>query len=446
MFGNIMQYKKINLYLCLNSNIFTMKNILSFFILFISVTGFAQEYDTYFINKTLRVDYTFAGNAREQHVFLDKLNELPQWAGRKHNLSGSFLDGNGQIKMYDIQSGECIYKTPFSSLFQEWVTTDEAKETSKSFENVYLLPFPKHKTRIEVSFRNRQGKYDTKLSHIVDPDDILIQKKGYDNVTSHTLMHSARKENAINVVIVAEGFTETEMPVFRKYAQKTIEHTFLHEPFGKYKDSFNFYVVESVSEESGVSVPREGLWKNTSVHSHFDTFYSNRYLTTSRVKDLHDILAGIPYEHIIILANTDVYGGGGILNSYTLTTTGHSNFKPVVVHEFGHSFAGLADEYFYENDTFDDTYPLDVEPWEHNVTTLVNFDSKWKSMLSPQTPIPTPITDSGKYKVGVYEGAAYSFKGIYRGNVDCRMKTNTARRFCPVCQSAIENLILFYTE
>lgn len=422
-----------------------MKGILIFLNLFLSFFCYSQDFDAYFVNKTLRVDYIFGGNSEQQFVVLDQLNELPQWAGRKHNLSKSHLDGNGQIKMFDPKSGQCIYKNTFSSLFQEWITTEEATKVSRSFENVYLLPFPKDDVRIEVSFRNRQGKYETKISHTVSPGDILIHKKGYKNVTPHTLAHKGENDgSSINVAIVAEGFTKEEMPVFRKYAKATINHIFGHEPFGKYSDNFNFYLVESASEDSGVSVPREGVWKNTSVRSHFDTFYSDRYLTTSRVKDLHDLLAGIPYEHIIILANTDVYGGGGILNAYTLTTTGHSNFEPVVVHEFGHSFAGLADEYFYENDTFDDTYPLDVEPWEHNITTMVDFNSKWKDMLSPRVPVPTLLDDSTKYKVGVYEGAAYSFKGIYRGSVDCRMKTNTADEFCPVCQRAIERLILFY--
>ena len=151
-----------------------------------------------------------------------------------------------------------------------------------------------------------------------------------------------------------------------------------------------------------------------------------------------------PYEHIIILANTDVYGGGGIYNSYTLTTAHHPMFKPVVVHEFGHSFGGLADEYFYEDDVMTDTYPLDVEPWEQNISTQVNFASKWKDMLPLGTPIPTPIAERKKYPVGVYEGGGYSAKGIYRPAYDCRMKTNGYPEFCPVCQRAIRRMIEFY--
>ena len=158
------------------------------------------------------------------------------------------------------------------------------------------------------------------------------------------------------------------------------------------------------------------------------------------------MLAGIPYEHIIILANTDEYGGGGIYNAFTLTTAHHKDFKPVVVHEFGHSFGGLADEYFYVEDLFSDTYPADKEPWEQNITTLTHFGSKWKDMITAGTPIPTDPKQSKKFPVGVYEGAGYSAKGIYRPSVDCRMKSNPAGAFCPVCQRALERLINFYTE
>ena len=214
------------------------------------------------------------------------------------------------------------------------------------------------------------------------------------------------------------------------------------------KDRFNIVAVACPSKDSGVSIPRKNEWKETAVHSHFDTFYSDRYLTTRSVKTIHNWLTGIPYEHIIILANTDTYGGGGIYNSYTLTTAHHSTFKPVVVHEFGHSFGGLADEYAYTDEP-SPLYPYDIEPWEPNITTLVHFEDKWKDMLPEDFKIPTETLNNASEmntKVGVFEGAGYTMKGIYRPTMDCRMKTNEAPAFCPVCQRALKRMIEFYTE
>ena len=423
-----------------------MKLILTLFTcLFVTGCAYAQNFSDYFTNKTLRIDYLFTGNADKQSISLDELSELPVWAGRRHHLSELPLEGNGQIVMRDVASGKVIYTTSFSSLFQEWLETDEAKEVTKGFENTFLLPYPKQPVEVEVTLYSPRKKRLATYKHIVRPDDILIHKRGVSHVTPHRYMlQSGNEKDCIDVAILAEGYTEKEMDIFYQDAQRTCESLFSYEPFRSMKGKFNIVAVASPSTDSGVSVPRKNQWKQTAVHSHFDTFYSDRYLTTSRVKSIHNALAGIPYEHIIILANTDVYGGGGIYNSYTLTTAHHPMFKPVVVHEFGHSFVGLADEYFYDDDVMTDTYPLDVEPWEQNISTRVNFASKWKDMLPSGTPIPTPIAEKKKYPVGVYEGGGYSAKGIYRPAYDCRMKTNEYPEFCPVCQRAIRRMIEFY--
>ena len=423
------------------------KYILFALALVFSLNVFPQKFSDHFGNKTLRLDYIFSGNATNQIVSIRDIKQLPQWAGRRVNLDSLHLKGNGQIVVRDAATNKIIYKEAFSTLFQEWLTTPESREISKAFENTFLVPFPLERVSIEVLFRKRDGTYELKYSQEVDPDDILIKKVDNGELPVYSYIHKGCEiEKAINVVFVAEGYTADEMTKFREHSNVACGQILGHEPFGRLKDKFNFIAVETLSKDSGVSVPRERQWKETIIGSHFDTFYSERYLTTSRVFALHDVLAGIPYAHIIILANTDVYGGGGIFNAYTLTTTGHAAFKPVVVHEFGHSFAGLADEYFYIGDTFDNTYPLDVEPWEANITTLRDFDSKWKSQLAPNTPVPTDINQAHKYSVGVYEGAGYSPKGIYRPVDDCRMKTNTCTAFCPVCQRAIADLVKFYTE
>lgn len=411
----------------------------------IMTTVNAQEYADYFEDKTLRLDYVFGGNADQQYILLDELVSYPEWHGRKHHLSENALKGNGQVRIYDSNTNEIIYTTSFSSLFQEWLSTEEAQANTKSFENVFLVPFPKEKVKVEIVLFDSTGKEKNKLAQVVDPKDILIHSRGIDHVTPYEYLHKAKDQNkAINVVFIAEGFTINEMDKFLEAAKVSVSEIFKHQPFDRYTDNFNFIAVKSTSIDSGVSVPRKGEWKQTAIESNFDTFYSERYLTTNRLKKMHNILAGIPYEHIIVLANTDVYGGGGIYNSYTLTTTGHKDFKPVVVHEFGHSFAGLADEYFYENDVLSDFIASDNEPWEQNITTLNDFDSKWKSKLKNGTPIPTPVSKAKNYPIGVYEGLPGN--GIYKSTTECRMRTNQHDTFCSVCQDAIEQLILFYID
>ena len=116
----------------------------------------------------------------------------------------------------------------------------------------------------------------------------------------------------------------------------------------------------------------------------------------------------------------------------TVTTSDHPTFRPVLVHEFGHAYGGLGDEYFYD-DGYETMYPADTEPWEPNLTTLIDFQSKWADMLS----VPG---------VGVFEGGGYQSKGVYRPAQDCRMKTNEAKNFCPVCSRALVRITDFYTS
>ena len=418
-------------------------------LLFAWVGGNAQDFDDYFVDKTLRVDYLFVGNAERQCISLDELVSLPGWAGRRHSLDRLPLEGNGDLTMTDKESGKVIYRTSFSSLFQEWLGEKEARQVTRGFENTFLVPYPKRTAIVTIRLKDAYHRSCATLRHEVNPKDILIHQRGTAQVTPHRyLLESGSADECIDLAILAEGYTADEMDLFYKDAQDACDAIFAHEPFKRMKNKFNVVAVESVSQDSGVSIPRKGEWKHTAVGSHFDTFYSDRYLTTRSVKVMHNWLAGIPYEHIIILANTDTYGGGGIYNAYLLTTAHHAMFKPVVVHEFGHSFGGLADEYAYE-EAPSPLYPYAVEPWEPNITTLKDFGSKWKDMIPEGTPIPTPVeTDSTRIytQVGVYEGAGYTLKGIYRPTTECRMKINEAPCFCPVCERALERMIRFYTE
>ena len=405
----------------------------------------AQVFDDYFEDKTLRIDYIFSGNSSSQAISLDQLNQSPRWYGKRSNLSEVPVEGNGAIIVKEHSKENIIYKNSFSTLFQEWQTTDEAKTTIKAFENVFLVPMPKDTVDITVELRNNRREVVASMTHVVNPKDILIRHIGEHKTPYETMLQAADTTRCINIAFVAEGYTREEMPIYIEDVKKSIDALFSHEPFKSRKEVFNIIAVEPASEESGTSVPRKGIWKRTALGSHFDTFYTERYLTTLHLKRLHDVLAGLPYEHIIVLVNTEVYGGGGILNSYNLSAAHHAKTLPVVVHEFGHSFAGLADEYAYDNEPIP-MYPADIEPWEPNITTLKDFHGKWEQMISKKTPVPTPADKKYADAVGVYEGAGYSLNGVYRPMQDCRMRTNENPTFCPVCQKAINNLIDFYVK
>lgn len=405
------------------------------------------NFDEYFSDRTLRVDYVFSGTAAGHTISVDGLSMTEGWWGRRVNLDCLPVAGNGRIEMLDSLTGKVIYRMSFSSLFSEWLTQDEAKVTPRAFENTFLLPMPRRTAVVNIDLSDMRLTVTARMSHVVNPSDILIARREVDySIPTRYVHYSGNAREKIDVAILAEGYMREECDSFFVHANKAVASILSHEPFTRYADRFNFIAVATPSDDSGVSVPRFGEWKSTAFSSHYSTFYSNRYLTTRHVKSIHDALSGIPYEHIIILANDMEYGGGGIYNSYTLTTSRNPKFWPVVTHEFGHSFGALADEYYYDNDVMTDSYPKDVEPWERNITTLVDFHGKWENLVPEQTPVPTPAEEAEKYGAGIVEGAAYSSKGIYRSADQCRMRSNTYSSFCPACRQAIERMILFYTQ
>ena len=422
------------------------KTILLFMAILCSMLLQAQRFEDFFEDKTLRIDYNFAGNAHQQEIAVDQLNVSHHWYGKRQRLAELPLEGNGQITVRSHKTGQVIYRHSFSTLFQEWLSYPEAQNVRKSFENVFLVPMPKDTVDVTLDLRNNRREVMASLTHQVVPTDILIRRIGEKDVTPYETIQEAKdSQHCIHIAYLAEGYQQDEMPTFIDDVHVAMEALFEHEPFKSLRDRFHIVAVKAPSQESGTSEPGRGIWKNTALHSHFDTFYSDRYLTTLHLKDMHDWLAGIPYEHIIVLVNSGRYGGGGIFNSYNLTTTHHAKYRPVVVHEFGHSFCGLGDEYAYDIEEVP-MYPKDIEPWEPNLTTLVDFPSKWQDLVDKKTPVPTPLTMQYKDKVGVYQGAGYNLKDVYRPCQDCRMRTNEHPVFCPVCQRALTHLIDFYTK
>lgn len=257
----------------------------------LSSMAFGQSFDDFFINRTIRADYLFTGNKDNQQVVLDGLKSTSGWAGRRHNLSELPLEGNGQITMKDKKTGKTIYRTSFSSLFQEWLGEAEAATLDKGYENSFLIPYPKNNALVTVDLYNANRKISASFTHEINPDDILIRNNDNKSVAPHKyILKNGPAEKCIDVVIMAEGYTKDEMDMFYNDAQRACDAIFSHKPFSENKKHFNIIAVATESRDSGVSIPRENKWKETAVSSHFDTFYSERYLTTSSVKDIHDLL------------------------------------------------------------------------------------------------------------------------------------------------------------
>ncbi len=408
-----------------------MKKYLLLLMTLFSLSVQAQDFEQFFSDSTLRLDYIFAGDVNQQYIYVDQLSKSHRWYGRRHRLAELPLAGNGQITVFDKMTGTVIYRHSFSTLFQEWLATDEAKHTKKSFENVFLIPYPQQPVRIKVELRDYHDKVTAELVHEVDPRDILIRQLQRKKEAPYiTLQQAADTTSCIHIAYVAEGYSAEQMDQYLDDCHVAMDALFEHEPFKTLRNRFNVIALCSPSHDSDVSQPGKGVWRNTALASHFDTFYMTRYLTTLHLKQLHDWLAGTPYEHIIVLANTAHYGGGGIYNSYNLSYTRGKHFRPVVVHEFGHSFGGLGDEYPYGDS--DPMYFADTEPWEPNLTTTTKKPAKWQNLI-----------DAGK--AGLIEGGGYLSKGVWRGQENCRMRTNEHPDFCPVCQQALTKLINFYT-
>lgn len=357
--------------------------------------------------------------------------------------------GEYRFQVTDSATSKLLYVDGFSSLFFEWQTTPEAKKLQRSFESTLLFPFPKKAVKVSIEKRKGFDSWEVINTFQISPSDKLIIKNKPVDAKIKEIQNNCSPNKAIDIVVIAEGYTASEREKFFVDAQKLADNLFTHEPFSRYKSRINIHAVAAVSAENEISMPHKDIWRNTALGAHYYTFYEPRYLTSPNVFSIRDYASLVPYDAIYILANTSTYGGGGIYNFYALASAHSDRAKAeVIVHEFGHSFAGLADEYFYDKeDVFDEMYALNKEPWEPNITTMVQFDKKWKAELPQNCPIPTPVTDETKtQKTGLFEGGGYRTKGIYRPSYDCRMRTNNAPGFCTVCEKAVEKMIIFLTE
>jgi hypothetical protein len=483
-------------------------------LLFTILTSFIMaqseiKFEDFFTDNTLRIDYHHTGDSESELITFDKLYRYGTWAGSLKNLIDNFNNGAYYYNVHDAATGKLIYSKGFDSYFKEYQLSEKAIDgLKKAYHETAIIPFPKQKIKFSVLKRNKTNKLSEVFSSEIDPADYYIINEPvlYKQVKVFKEIYNGDPHTKVDVVILGEGYTDKEIEKFEKDLKKYANLLVSHEPFKKHKNDFNIYGVLKPSEESGTDEPGAAIYKNTVLNSTFYSLGSERYLLTEDNKSMRDLAAHVPYDAIFIMVNTPRYGGGGIYNFFCTFVSDNQFSDYVFLHEFGHSFGGLADEYYTSDVAYNEFYPKGIEPVEPNITYLMDKENiKWKEFLSEGIEIPTPwekteydkmdlawqakrremnskiaelkrnkapheeieklqetynqmdkehsaevdrYLKNSKFwgKTGAFEGAGYSAQGMYRPMLDCLMFSKGTKPFCTVCENRVYEVIKHYTE
>lgn len=431
-----MKIKTINFY-SMNKKLLTL---IGFIFFFASIQ--AQHFDSYFETKTLRLDYVHTGNLDAEIIKPVEYWEKTGWEGIKSRLIDSSNLGSLIFQIYDSLTQQLIFSKSYSTLFEEYRTTEKGEIEIRTFLESIVFPKPKNTVKIVFESLDRRLQKQEVSSFYLNPK----QTKPTKMTKEHQVLDlhiGGTNETCLNILIVPDGYSKKESAKLKADMARIGNYILECTPFKENKHQINLRGIEGYSKQSGITDPNAKILKKTLIGTSFNTIDVDRYLMCEDVWKLHQVADDAPYDAILILANTSKYGGGGIYNFYaTVYADGdEKRIAYVSVHELGHSIGGLADEYYTSEVSVQDYYPLDIEPAEPNLTTLVNFDAKWKSLLDPNTPVPTPNDKTFTEVLGVYEGGGYCAKGVYRPWLNCTMKESIYNNFCPVCKQALERAI-----
>ena len=404
----------------------------------------AQNFDTYFENKTLRLDYLHIGNVHGESIEPVTFWQGGVWSGTRTQLIERERLGEVLLTVKDDRTGKVIFTRSYSTLFGEFVTTKAAETEMGQFEECVLMPYPKMPIMYEFTIYSRHNVGERVFVGIFSPATTPQQpfEKEYEVIDLH---HGGDAEKCLDILIIPDGYAKEDAEKLQKDMKTFAGYILNCSPFKENRNSLNIRAVEGYSDESGITDPNAKIFKNTLINSSYNTIQVDRYLMCLNVWKMNEIADDVPYDAILIVANSTKYGGGGIYNFYAVVNSDGQFSDYVVVHELGHSIAGVGDEYFDSEVSVRDFYPEGVEPVEPNLTTLVNFDKKWKSMIK-DVPVPTPDKKEYDNIVGVFEGGGYVAKGVYRPWRNCTMKDKVYNGFCPVCSKALQNVFDYFSK
>ena len=448
------------------------------------------DYDKYFTSATMRVDYFHTGTASEEHFSLDRVLNDGAWPGSRVVLLDELNRGLYFYKITDTLTNTLLYSRGFASVFGEWQSIGDPNWGT--FHESVRFPWPKVPVRLTIEKRDAKNNFAEVWSIIIDPKARIVNPAVLQSTyKSFTYVDNGKADTHVDIVILGDGYSAAEMDKFHKDVAALTDELFTVEPFKSRKADFNVRAVETPSATSGVNKPHPGVFSRTPLSMSYGAFDSERYALSYDNRTIRDVAASVPYDYMFILINERTYGGGGIFNLYSTVAADNKFSRYIFVHEFGHSFAALADEY-YTSDVSYQTPEVTVEPWEPNVTALFDpANLKWKELVKPGTPIPTPwgktefdnfsygiqnerralraanvpetemealferekntsleMFSKNKYKdaTGAFEGGNYMQFGIYRSALDCIMFTRNKQEFCPACTKAISEVIDMYAK
>jgi hypothetical protein len=410
--------------------------------------GPPPAYDAFFADGVMRVDVMHTGGHGGAEEFsLDDVRHEEAWPGRRTDLVDPTGYGQYRFRVTDAASGRLVFSQGFASLFGEWLTTEEATRLRRSMHESLRFPYPRGPVTVAIDGRDRQGRMQELFRVDVNPSDHNIGWERRQDFPVLDLFVAGPPAEAVDVLILGDGYTAEEMPKFRADARRFAEALFEYEPYRAQRGRISVRAVEVASRETGTDEPRKGIWRDTALSCSFNTFDSERYLTTEDNRAMRDIASLAPYEAIVLMVNTTRYGGGGIFNLYNVFAADSDYAEYIFIHELGHSFGALGDEYHdpgatsYDEEMF---YPRGVEPWEPNITALLDpANLRWGDMVVAGTPIPTPATAEYADRIGAFEGAGYQAHGLYRPCFDSIMFHKVHMGYCPVSERAITRLVVW---
>ena len=454
----------------------------------IFIVGFQSQ--LVLAEQTMRLDYFHTGNATSEVFSIDQLIIEPlEWPGNASQPQDKLLRGQYFFEITQVKKDKTkktIYSRSFSSIYGEWETTLEATKIKRTFHESLRFPKPKGKFTVVLKKRDANNQFEQIWQTELDADDYMNHKEqaNYKQQVIE-IENNGDPAKKVDLLILGDGYTATEQPAFEKKARELSEYFLTSYPFSKRRKDINVWAIAPNSKQSGVSRPSSGKYVDSPLGATYDAFRSERYVLTYDNRNWRQVASSAPYDAVIIITNSETYGGGGIYGLYSTAAANSDWADYLFVHEFGHHFAGLADEYYTSSVAYQAPAKI-VEPYEPNVTALLDpRNIKWKHLVTKNTPLPTEwpkqkfekhslkyqkvrakLRDDNKPEsemnqlfvknqsivedlflehknhnvVGAFEGANYQSKGYYRSSMNCVMFTR-AKDFCDVCSEAVEEMI-----